>query len=81
MCLMALHPSRVSQDTQFKPVGPDRLPKAYLFGQTAIRGPIFPNVTFAFYTSTMSRYRPPRVQGSPYITQEGAALLGAELHA
>ena len=43
--------------------------------------PIFPNESVAFYTRTMSRYRPPRVQGSPYITPEGEALLRAELHA
>lgn len=29
----------------------------------------------------MSRYRPPREQGSPYITPEGEAALRAELHA
>ena len=29
----------------------------------------------------MSRYRPPRTQGSPYITPEGEATLRAELHA
>ena len=29
----------------------------------------------------MSRYRPPRAQGSPYITPEGEAALRAELHA
>jgi transcription elongation factor GreB len=29
----------------------------------------------------MSRYRPPRPKGSPYITPEGEALLRAELHA
>jgi len=29
----------------------------------------------------MSRYRPPRVQGSPYITPEGEARMRAELHA
>lgn len=29
----------------------------------------------------MSRYRPPRTQGSPYITPEGEASLRAELHA
>lgn len=28
----------------------------------------------------MSRYRPPRVKGSPYITPEGAEQLRAELH-
>ena len=29
----------------------------------------------------MGRYRPPREQGSPYITPEGEAALRAELHA
>ena len=29
----------------------------------------------------MSRYRPPRASGSPYITPEGEAALRAELHA
>jgi len=28
----------------------------------------------------MSRYRPPREKGSPYITSEGEAVLRAELH-
>ena len=42
--------------------------------------PIFPNMTAAFYTRVMSRYRPPRIPGSPYITPEGEALLLTELH-
>lgn len=29
----------------------------------------------------MGRYRPPREQGSPYVTPEGEAALRAELHA
>tara|TARA_B110000503_G_scaffold137830_1_gene222780 strand:+ start:2529 stop:3098 length:570 start_codon:yes stop_codon:yes gene_type:complete len=31
------------------------------------------------YTALMSRYRPPREKGSPYITPEGEAVLRAEL--
>jgi len=38
-------------------------------------------MTAAFYTRVMSRYRPPRTPGSPYITPEGEASLRAELHA
>jgi len=33
------------------------------------------------YTAIMSRYRPPRPKGSPYITPEGEAQLREELHA
>ena len=33
------------------------------------------------YTLGMSRYRPPRQVGSPYITPEGEQALRAELHA
>ncbi len=48
--------------------------------QLALSHPIFHNVAAAFYTHSMSRYRPPRVHGSPYITPEGEALLRDELH-
>ena len=39
-----------------------------------------PTLRPPFYTLPMSRYRPPRLPSSPYITPEGEKRLRAELH-
>ena len=39
-----------------------------------------PTLRPPFYTLPMSRYRPPRPAGSPYITPEGEETLRTELH-